>query len=53
MNLECKVKNAVSKSGNEYVYISIMIGTYEKKVFLEKSEIELLKLYLKDKYPQK
>lgn len=52
MKFECQVKKGVSKSGNEYVYLSILIGTYEKRVFLEKAEEELLKFALQ-KDPQK
>lgn len=51
MNLECKLKTATSKDGKNYVYISIMIGTYEKKIFLDNAEKELVKLILKE--PQK
>lgn len=52
MNLECKLQTAVSKTGNEYVYISVKIGGYEKKVFLDKAEEELIKVLIKTN-PQK
>lgn len=51
MKLECKLRTAVSKSGNEYVYMSVMIGTYEKKVFLTEAEKALLHQFLEN--PQK
>lgn len=42
-----ELKTAVSKAGNEYTYIELKITpTYTKKVFLESSELELLKLTL-------
>lgn len=45
MKIECKVKKDISKNtGNEYIYLSIMIGNYEKRVFLTKSEEELIYL---------
>lgn len=51
MKLECKVKTAISKAGNEYVYISVLMGTYEKKVFLTEAERALLQQCLEN--PQK
>lgn len=46
MDLECTLKEGISeKSGKSYVYVSIMLTpTYEKRVFLESAELELLKL---------
>lgn len=49
MNLECKVKSAVSKAGVEYIYISIMLGEYEIKYFPSNAEKELIKLSLQSK----
>lgn len=45
MTIRCEVKEATSKNGNVYKYLAIYIGSYEKKVFLEQAELELLKLY--------
>lgn len=48
MNIPCSLKEGVSKSGNTYFYLSIMITpNIEKKVFLEDAELELLKIYYK------
>lgn len=46
MDLKCSLKEGVSeKSGKTYVYVSIMLTpTYEKRVFLESAELELLKI---------
>lgn len=44
--IDCTLKEAVSeKSGKPYTYLSIMLTpSLEKKVFLEPSEIECIKL---------
>lgn len=44
--LDCTLKEAVSeKSGKPYTYLSIMLtANLEKKVFLEPSETECIKL---------
>ena len=52
MTFDCKLQKGTSKSGNEYVYLSIKIGTYEKRVFLDKAEEELIKIVLQTN-PQK
>ena len=46
MKLDCSLKEAISeKSGKPYVYVSIQLTpTYEKKVFLDTAEIELIKV---------
>ena len=45
MELKATLKEAVSQKGNSYYYVSLMITpNYEKKVFLEQSELELIKL---------
>lgn len=46
MDLKCTLKEGISeKSGKSYVYVSIMLTpTYEKRVFLESAELELLTL---------
>ena len=46
MDLKCSLKEGISeKSGKTYVYVSIMLTpTYEKRVFLDNAELELLKL---------
>lgn len=49
MNLECKVKSAVSKAGVEYIYISILIGEYEIKYFPTNAEKELIKLSIQNR----
>lgn len=48
--IKATLKEAISKKGTDYMYVSLMITpTYEKKVFLEPSEVELLKVqYTKD-----
>lgn len=44
-NIKCSLETKTSKKGNEYQVLVIKLtDTYEKLVFLEKSEIELLKL---------
>ena len=44
--MKTEIKKGVSeKTGKEYYYLSIMITpTYEKKVFLDNAEVELIKL---------
>ena len=46
MPINATLKEAVSeKSGRTYTYIEIQLtGTYFKKVFLDQSELELIKL---------
>ena len=45
MDFKATLKEATSKSGNVYKYLSIMLtDTLEKKVFLEQAELELLEL---------
>ena len=44
--MKTELKKGISeKTGKEYYYLSIMITpTYEKKVFLDNAEIELIRL---------
>lgn len=43
--IKCNLVEKVSKSGNNYVCLEIFLTeTYKKIVFLDKAEIELLKL---------
>lgn len=52
MDLKATLKEATSKSGNTYQYVSIMLtDTLEKKVFLDQAELELLKMKEKDTNP--
>lgn len=52
MDLKATLKEATSKSGNNYTYVSIMLtDSLEKKVFLEQAEIELLKIKEKEHKP--
>ena len=45
IKLPCTLEGRISKEGNPYMCISIKVtDTYEKLVFLEKSEIELIKM---------
>lgn len=46
MDLKCSLKEGISeKSGKTYVYVSIMLTpTYEKKVFLDNAELELIRV---------
>lgn len=45
MNLVATLEQKKSAKGNEYTCIVIKIGdTYEKTVFLDKAEIELIKI---------
>lgn len=54
MDVQATLKEATSKNGNKYSYISVMLtDTLEKKVFLEQAEIELLKLKEKESNPFK
>jgi len=44
-NLDCRVEKKVSKSGNEYYALVINItDTYEKVVFLDTRDVEILRL---------
>lgn len=50
MDVKATLKEGISKSGNAYKYLSIMLtDTLEKKVFLEQAEIQLLELKQKEK----
>ena len=52
MELKCTLETRQSKAGNNYdVLVIKLTDNYEKLVFLEKAEIELLKLN-KDQEPQ-
>ncbi len=52
MDVKATLKEATSKNGKQYTYVSVMLtDTLEKKVFLEQAEIELLKLKEKEKNP--
>lgn len=43
--IKCNLVEKVSKSGNNYLCLEIFLTeTYKKVVFLDKAEIELLKL---------
>ena len=43
--ITCNLVEKVSKSGNNYICLEIFLTeTYKKIVFLDKAEIELLKL---------
>lgn len=43
--VKCNLVEKVSKSGNNYICLEIFLTeTYKKIVFLDKAEIELLKL---------
>ena len=54
MEVKATLKDGVSKKGNTYKYISVMLTeTLEKKVFLEPAEIELLELKEKENNPFK
>lgn len=45
MNVSSEIKTGKSKEGKDYIYVSIMLTpTYEKRVFLDKAELEILKL---------
>lgn len=49
MDVKATLKDGVSKSGNSYKYVSIMLtDTLEKRVFLDKAEIQLLELKNKE-----
>lgn len=47
--MKTELKKGISeKTGKEYYYLSVMITpTYEKKVFLDSAEIELIRLMTK------
>lgn len=52
MEVKATLKEATSKKGTTYKYISVMLtNTLEKKVFLEPAELELLSLKDKEKNP--
>lgn len=43
--VKATLKESISKKGSTYMYVSLMITpTCEKKIFLEPSEVELLKI---------
>ena len=45
INLPCTLESKTSKEGNPYLCLSIKItNNYEKVVFLDKAEIELIKV---------
>lgn len=45
MNLNCSLETRVSKKGKEYTVLVIKLtDTYEKIVFLDNAELELIKL---------
>lgn len=45
MSLNCKLEERISKQGKPYYVLVVKItDTYEKIVFLSKSEVELIKL---------
>lgn len=45
MNVECRLETRTSKENKEYqVLVVKLTPTYEKLVFLDKAEIELLKV---------
>lgn len=45
MNLKCELVEKESKNGNNYICIEIYLtDTYKKQVFLDQSEVELLKI---------
>lgn len=46
MKFPCELKTGTSKEGKEYIYVSIMLTpSYEKRVFFDKAELEILKLF--------
>lgn len=52
MDVKATLKDGVSKNGNAYKYLSIMLTeTLEKKVFLDQAEIQLLELKQKEVNP--
>lgn len=54
MDVKATLKEATSKNGNVYKYISIMLtDTLEKRVFLEQAELELLEIKEKERNPFK
>ena len=49
MKLDARIEERTSKAGNKYqVLVLKLTNTYEKDVFLDKPEIELLNISLKD-----
>lgn len=47
--VKCTFKKGVSQKGNEYEYLALKLSdTYEKKVFLEGAEKDLLLISNKD-----
>lgn len=45
--MKAELKESKDKNGNPYVYLSIMLTpTYEKRVFLDNAEKELVRLSL-------
>lgn len=54
MDVKATLKEATSKNGNKYKYLSIMLtDTLEKKVFLDQAELELLEMKEKESNPFK
>lgn len=54
MDIKVTLKEGVSKKGNAYKYLSIMLtDTLEKKVFLDPAELELLAMKEKEPNPFK
>lgn len=52
MNIKCSLETRTSKKGNDYQVLVIKLtDNYEKLVFLEPAEIELLKLHEETKFP--
>lgn len=47
MKVSCEVKEGISKNEKKYYYLEIFLTpTYTKKVFLDKAELELIKIAL-------
>lgn len=45
MNIRCSLETRVSKKGSDYTVLVIKLtDTYEKLVFLDNAELELLKI---------
>lgn len=54
MDIKATLETKISKAGTEYQVIELQLtDTYKKSVFLEKSELELLKIYNSDKSKSK
>lgn len=48
--IEYRLEERTSKSGNNYTVLIVKLTpTYEKVVFLDSAEVELLKVYIKNK----